>query len=218
MSNVVDFSKETSIVNVYVSELRDVKIQTDSMRFRKNLERIAEAIAYEISKTLTYQSIDTETPLGIAPGNVLENQPVIATILRAGMPMHQGVLNIFDRAENAFVSAYRKHHKDDSFTIHIEYLSSPSLEGKTLIIVDPMLASGQSMALTYEALITKRGMPAQTHIIAAIGSEDGLDFCKKKIKGNITYWLGAIDPELNAKSYIVPGLGDAGDLAYGNKI
>lgn len=212
-----NLSQESSIVNEYISELRDINIQKDAMRFRYNLERIGEYIAFEISKKLKYKTINTTTPLGEASSNILESQPVLATILRAGLPLHNGLLRIFDKAQNAFVSAYRKHHKDGSFEIAVEYLSSPSIENKTLILSDPMLATGSSMVLTYQALL-KKGMPEHTHIVAVIASKQGVEYFKTHMPNqNYTLWIGAIDEELTAQSYIVPGLGDAGDLAYGEK-
>lgn len=210
-------SKENSLINVFLSELRDINIQQDSMRFRRNLERLGEIFAYEISKTLSYKEEEITTPLGISNMMVLKDQPVIATILRAGLPVHQGILNYFDRAENSFVSAYRKHHKDNSFEIKIEYLSSPSIDGKDLILCDPMLATGQSMFLAYKALL-QRGKPRHIHIVGLIASQEGVNFVKSHFPANTTVWLGAVDDELTAKSYIVPGIGDAGDLAYGKKL
>jgi uracil phosphoribosyltransferase len=210
-------SQENSLVNVFISELRDVTIQKDSMRFRRNLERLGEIFAYEISKHLEYEEREIVTPLGIAPTPVLKNQPVIATILRAGLPVHQGLLNYFDKAENAFVSAYRKHHKDNTFEIKVEYMSSPDLTDKTLIICDPMLATGQSMLLAYKALL-QRGKPRHIHVVGLIASVEGLQYIKSHFPENTSFWMGAVDDELTAKSYIVPGLGDAGDLAYGQKI
>jgi len=212
-----NLSEKNSIIHQFIGELRNVDIQGDSMRFRRNLERIGEIFAYEISKTLAYVQQDITTPLGIANMPQLEHQPVIATILRAGLPVHQGLLNYFDKAENAFVSAYRKHHKDNSFEIKIEYLSSPELDNKTLIICDPMLATGQSMYLAYKALL-KMGTPKHIHIIGLIASAEGVNYVKANFPENTTIWLGAVDDELTAKSYIVPGLGDAGDLAYGKKV
>jgi uracil phosphoribosyltransferase len=205
-----------SIANVFLAELRDQEIQKDSMRFRRNLERLGEIMAYEISKTLDYKAAGVTTPLGVADTNLLAEQPVIATILRAGLPVHQGILNVFDRAENAFISAYRKHHKDGSFEIKVEYLSSPSLDDKVLILCDPMLATGQSMYLTYKAMLAM-GKPKHVHIVSVISSMEGLDYIKSRMPENSTIWLGAVDDELTVKSYIVPGLGDAGDLAYGTK-
>jgi len=215
MANIL--SNYNSLVSVFISELRDIEIQKDSMRFRRNLERLGEIFAYEISKTLEYEVSEVVTPLGISPCQVLKNQPVIATILRAGLPVHQGLLNYFDRSENAFISAYRKHHKDATFEIKIEYLSSPSLEDKVLILCDPMLATGQSMLLAYKAML-KMGKPKHVHIIGLISSLEGLNYVKSHFPENTTFWLGAVDDELTVKSYIVPGLGDAGDLAYGKKI
>jgi uracil phosphoribosyltransferase len=214
MSQII--SNQNSLANVFISELRDVNIQKDSMRFRRNLERLGEIFAYEISKGLEYIDVEVTTPLGIAQTTALKEQPVIATILRAGLPVHQGLINYFDKAENAFVSAYRKHHKDNSFEIKIEYLSSPSIEGKVLIICDPMLATGQSMFLAYKALL-QRGKPSHVHVIGLIASQEGVNYVRSHFPDNTTIWLGAVDDELTAKSYIVPGLGDAGDLAYGKK-
>ncbi|MEX1189082.1 MAG: uracil phosphoribosyltransferase [Bacteroidia bacterium] len=210
-------SKENSLINVFISELRDVEIQKDSMRFRRNLERLGEIFAYEISKDLEYVEKEIVTPLGISNMSVLKEQPVIATILRAGLPVHQGILNFFDRAENSFVSAYRKHHKDNSFEIKIEYLSSPSIDDKVLIICDPMLATGQSMFLAYKAML-QRGKPRHIHVIGLISSQEGVNYVERHFPDNTSIWLGAVDDELTAKSYIVPGLGDAGDLAYGKKL
>jgi uracil phosphoribosyltransferase len=210
-------SKENSLVSVYISELRDVNVQLDRMRFRRNLERLGEIFAYEISKVLDYETKDIVTPLGIAPMAVLSDQPIIATILRAGLPVHQGILNYFDQAENSFVSAYRKHHKDNSFEIKVEYLSSPSIDGKVVILCDPMLATGQSMFLAYKAML-QRGKPKHIHIVGLIASQEGVNYVKSHFPDNTTIWLGAVDDELTAKSYIVPGLGDAGDLAYGEKL
>jgi uracil phosphoribosyltransferase len=206
-----------SIFNQYIAEIRDVKVQNDSMRFRRNMERMGEIIAYEISKTLNYESREITTPLGVTNVSVPKEQPVIATILRAGLPVHQGILNYFDKGGNAFISAYRRHHKDGSFDIHVEYLSAPEINDQTLILCDPMLATGASMVLAYQAML-KRGKPRHTHIVAIIASSEGLDYAKKHLPENVTFWCGAVDEELTAQSYIVPGLGDAGDLAYGHKI
>jgi uracil phosphoribosyltransferase len=211
-------SKQNSIFNQYVAELRDIAVQKDSMRFRRNLERMGEIMSYEISKTLEYQTKETTTPLGIAETSHLISQPVIATILRAGLPMHIGVLNYFDYAENAFISAYRRHHKDNTFDIHIEYVASPNLDDKVLILCDPMIATGGSIVLAYKAILSK-GTPKHVHIISAISSKQGIDFVKANLPTkNFTIWCGAVDEELTAHSYIVPGLGDAGDLAFGEKI
>jgi len=211
-------SEQTSILNQYIAEIRDKNIQQDRIRFRRNMERIGEFFAYEISKTLTYKKTITETVLAEAHTLTLAEQPVIATILRAGLPLHTGILNVFDGAQNAFVSAFRKHHKDNTFEIQIEYLSSPSLENKVLILTDPMLATGSSMVLAYKALLTK-GKPKHTHIVAVISSKAGVEYVKKNMPdNNYTLWLAAVDEELTAHSYIVPGLGDAGDLAFGEKL
>ena len=215
---IQNLSLQHSIFNQFVAELRDTSIQKDRMRFRRNLERMGEIMSYEISKQLSYETRETQTPLGIAKTSHLLDQPVIATILRAGLPMHIGVLNYFDQAENAFISAYRKHHKDNSFDIHVEYVSSPHLDGKTLILCDPMIATGSSIVLAYKAILEK-GTPKHTHIISAISSQQGVDFVKANLPTkDFTIWCGAIDEELTSHSYIVPGLGDAGDLAYGVKI
>jgi uracil phosphoribosyltransferase len=215
---IQNLSLHHSIFNQFVAEIRDTAIQKDSMRFRRNLERMGEIMSYEISKQLIYETRQTQTPLGIAQTSHLVSQPVIATILRAGLPMHIGVLNYFDQAENAFISAYRKHHKDNSFDIHVEYVSSPDLDGKTLILCDPMIATGSSIVLAYKAILEK-GTPKHTHIISAISSQQGVDFVKQNLPTkDFTIWCGAIDEELTSHSYIVPGLGDAGDLAYGVKI
>lgn len=209
--------RQNSIFNQYIAEIRDEAIQKDSMRFRRNLERIGEVLAYEISKSFDYEPQEIITPLGVTQVPVMKGQPVIATILRAGLPLHQGVLNYFDRAENAFVSAYRRHHKDGSFDIHVEYLSAPDLTGKELILCDPMLATGASMVLAYKALLG-RGKPKHTHIVSVIASTEGVEYVKKQLPENVTIWTGAVDEELTVQSYIVPGLGDAGDLAYGVKV
>jgi uracil phosphoribosyltransferase len=211
-------SEQNSIFNQFVAELRDVTIQNDSMRFRRNLERMGEIMGYEISKTLSYETKETTTPLGIAETSHLIEQPVIATILRAGLPMHLGVLNYFDRAENAFISAYRRHHKDNTFDIHVEYVSSPNIDDKIVILCDPMIATGGSIVLAFKALLAK-GTPKHTHIISAISSRQGIDFVRANMPTkDFTIWCGAVDEELTAHSYIVPGLGDAGDLAFGTKI
>lgn len=211
-------AQRTSILNQYITEIRDQGIQQDRIRFRRNMERIGEIFAYEISKTLTYNNNVTQTVLGEADTQTLAEQPVVATILRAGLPLHTGLLNIFDSAQNAFVSAYRKHHKDNTFDIQIEYLSSPKLNDKTLILTDPMLATGSSMVLAYKALLAK-GKPKHTHIVAVIASRAGVEYLRAHMPDqDYTLWLGAVDEELTAHSYIVPGLGDAGDLAFGEKL
>jgi len=213
---IKNLSGENSILQQYIAEIRDVEVQNDSMRFRRNLERIGEIFAYEISKELPYVNKETTTPLGVAISNVLEKPPVLATILRAGIPLHQGMLNIFDQAENAFISAYRKSKKDGSFEVHVEYMASPEITNKDLIICDPMLATGKSMELAFKA-IKERGVPRKIHVVAIIASQEALDEVVEKFPVGTKFWIGAIDEELTAESYIVPGLGDAGDLAYGSK-
>lgn len=214
---VINLGEQNSIFNQYMAELRDRDIQKDSMRFRRNMERIGEIFAYEISKQLTFSTTDVQTPLGVAKVPQLASQPVIASVLRAGLPIHQGFLNVFDKAENAFISAYRKYEKDGSFHINFEHISGPSTDGKTIILTDPMLASGASMVLAYQALL-KKGTPVHTHIVSVISSREGLDYVQRNVAGHpVTIWTGAVDDELTAKSYIVPGLGDAGDLCYGEK-
>ena len=214
---VIDLSKNNSLLNHWVAELRDVNVQNDRMRFRRNIERIGEVAAYELSKTLQYKSVEVTTPLGIAPTQLLNEQPVLATILRAGLPLHQGMLNYFDKADNAFISAYRKHHPDGSFEISLEYLSCPDLNNRILILCDPMLATGASLVETIQA-IQKTYTPAQIHIVVTIASQKGIEHVEKELGAEIPIWCAAIDPILNDKSYIVPGLGDAGDLAFGTKM
>jgi len=210
--------KSSSLLKQFILEVRDAEIQLDSMRFRRNMERLGEIFAYEISKTLQWKETDTVTPLGIAHCQTLVSQPVIATIMRAGLPMHLGLLNYFDKAENAFVSAYRKHHKTGRFDIQIEYISCPNLDGKELIISDPMLATGASMVLGYKELM-RRGKPSHTHFVSVLASAQGIEYMKRHLPmGEYTLWVGEIDDELTAKAYIVPGLGDAGDLAFGAKL
>ncbi len=209
-------SQKNSVVNRFISEIRDAVVQQDRMRFRRNLERIGEVCAYEISQTMQYVSKETVTPLGIANTMVPAEEPVLATILRAGLPLHQGLLNYFDHADNAFISAYRKHHKDGSFDIRLEYVSSPELNNRLVILSDPMLATGKSMVMTYKAIL-EQGTPSHTHIVAAVASNQGVDYVRKNLPLGITLWVGAVDEELTAQSYIVPGLGDAGDLAFGSK-
>lgn len=210
-------SEKTSVFNQFLSEIRNVNIQKDKMRFRRNLERMGEIIAYEISKDIDYIDTETQTPLGVSNCKTIQNQPVIASIMRAGLPMHQGILNYFDNAENSFISAYRKYNKNDGFDIKLEYLSSPDLTDKTLILADTMLATGASVALAYKALL-KNGTPKKTYIVSLIASNEGVEYLKRNIpQKNTKIILGAVDNELTAQSYIVPGLGDAGDLAYGIK-
>lgn len=213
---VYNFADHNSIVNQYMAELRDVDIQRDMLRFRRNLERIGEIMAYEISREVSDREAPVRTPLGTARCRLLDDRLVLATIFRAGLPFHQGFLDIFDHAQNAFVSAYRKYTDDDNFDVFIEYIASPRLDDKTLLLVDPMLATGSSMELSYRALLTK-GIPAHVHVASVIASQQAVDYIAGHFPDDATLWVGAIDPELNAHSYIVPGLGDAGDLAYGDK-
>ena len=213
---IVNLSDQHSLVGTWVGELRDIDIQKDRMRFRRNLERIAEVAAYEISKSLPWQIREVQTPLGIATSSVLQQQPVLATILRAGLPMHQGLLNYFDQADNAFISAYRKHNKDGSFEISLEYVSCPDLDDRIIIISDPMLATGSSLVKTIHFL-KQEGQAREIHIVAAIACTVGIEYVKRE-EPSVKIWCGDIDDELTAKGYIVPGLGDAGDLAYGTKL
>ncbi len=212
-------SKENSVLGKFIAEIRDKEIQKDSMRFRRNLERIAEITAYELSKHLAYKDCTVETPLGEATVAMIDDEIVIATIMRAGIPYHQGFLNYFDNASNAFVAAYRKSHKDNSFEVKVEYISCGSIEGKILILVDPMLATGSSLVLAHRALCAKGGEPRHTHIAAAVASEQGIDYVQKNMSHETTtIWAAVVDEELTSKAYIVPGIGDAGDLAYGKKL
>ncbi|MDL2266162.1 uracil phosphoribosyltransferase [Parabacteroides sp. OttesenSCG-928-G07] len=214
---IINLATDNSVLNQFVAELRDIHIQNDSLRFRRNVERIGEIMAYEISKTFSYRQQEIQSPLGIAPMPLPDNRVVISTILRAGLPFHQGFLNYLDKAENAFVSAYRKYKDRLHFDIHIEYIASPLLENKTLIVTDPMLATGNSMELAYKALLTK-GTPAEVHFASIIASRQALDYIADKFRDQaITLWIAALDDELDEHSYIVPGLGDAGDLAFGEK-
>jgi uracil phosphoribosyltransferase len=212
---VINLNENHSLIGDWISELRHVDIQTDRMRFRRNLERIGEVAAYEISKTLQFREEEVPTPLGTSPEFVLKEQPVLATILRAGLPLHQGLLNYFDKADNAFISAYRKHRRDGSFDISLEYISCPPLDDRILIIADPMLATGSSMVKTIQFL-REEGTPREVHIVAAIACTVGIEFVRRE-EPHVKIWCGDIDDELTAKGYIVPGLGDAGDLAYGVK-
>lgn len=212
-------NQQNTVLNKFIAEIRDREIQRDSMRFRRNMERIGEVMAYEISKTLAYKPRTVETPLGEALVHTIDEEIVVATILRAGLPFHQGFLNYFDDAQNAFVSAYRKSKKDGTFTVKVEYISCGDLEGKTLLLVDPMLATGSSLVLAYEALCERGGEPAHTHVAAVIASEQGVDHVLMNMpRQTTTLWCAAVDEELTSRSYIVPGIGDAGDLAYGEKI
>jgi len=211
-----NLSNTNSILNTFVAEIRNVSIQNDTMRFRRNMERISEILGYELSKSLEFEHVSVETPLGTAETQLIKEKPVLATILRAGLSMHQGLLNYFDRSESAFVSAYRKHKTAEEFDIAVEYLASPDLEKKTVIISDPMLATGNSMVMVYKALL-KQGKPSRVIVVAAIATQEAIDFVRKHLPDSTEIWVAAIDKELTAQSYIVPGLGDAGDLAYGVK-
>jgi len=213
---VINLSDQHSLITNWISELRDTGVQTDRMRFRRNLERIGEIAAYEISKILPWHTVEIQTPLGLHNSKVLKEQPVLATILRAGLPLHQGLLNFFDKADNAFITAYRKHNPDGSFDIAVEYMSAPSLEGRIIIISDPMLATGASLVKTIERMRTE-GTPAAIHIVTAIAAVTGIELVQREVGEDVQIWCGDIDEELTAKGYIVPGLGDAGDLAYGSK-
>ncbi|HNR85391.1 MAG TPA: uracil phosphoribosyltransferase [Taishania sp.] len=212
-----NLSKTNSIFNTFLAEMRDTSIQNDAMRFRRNLERIAEIMAYEVSKQLEYETTNVTTPLGEIETAQLKEQPVLATILRAGLGMHQGVLNYFDKAQSAFISAYRKHSSAEDYEIYVEYIAAPVIDDKIVIITDPMLATGNSMVTVYKALL-QRGKPKKVYILSAVAHADAIDFVRKHLPANTEIWVGAIDAELTAQSYIVPGLGDAGDLAYGLKV
>ncbi|MDZ4806902.1 MAG: uracil phosphoribosyltransferase [Bacteroidota bacterium] len=213
---IVNLSQQHSLMSNWVGELRNVNVQTDRMRFRRNLERIGEVAAYEISKVLPFVETEIQTPLGIAVHKTLKEQPVLATILRAGLPLHQGLLNYFDQADNAFISAYRKHNKDGSFDISLDYVSCPELENRVVIISDPMLATGSSLVKTIHFLKAE-GHPREIHIVVAIACTVGIEYVQRE-EPSVTIWCGDIDDELTAKGYIVPGLGDAGDLAFGTKV
>lgn len=214
---IINLGDSNSVVNRFVAELRDVEIQKDSLRFRRNIERIGEIMAYEISKDFSYSAKNIQSPLGIASVNTPDDHVVISTILRAGLPFHQGFLSYLDYAENAFVSAYRKYKDRLNFDIHIEYIASPRITDKTLIITDPMLATGSSMELAYEALLTK-GHPTHIHVASIIASRQAIEYLQRKMPdAKTTIWVTAIDNELDEHSYIIPGLGDAGDLAFGEK-
>lgn len=217
--NIVDFSKQNSVINQYVAELRDVDYQKNRKLFRENLIRIGQMMAFEVSKTLNYQIKEVTTPLGVANTSTFTDDIVVATIFRAGLPFHQGFLDVFDKADNAFVSAYRYYmdKECEQVGIKIEYIASPDLNGKTLIIADPMLATGGSMAAAYEALL-KTGKPSQVHIACVIGTPEGVDVLKQTVSADTTLWCAAIDPGMNEHKYIVPGFGDAGDLCYGEKL
>ncbi|CAM1350388.1 uracil phosphoribosyltransferase [Tenacibaculum insulae] len=211
-------SKEKSLLSKYLREIRSVGVQNDSMRFRRNIERIGEILAYELSKELTFERVEVETPLGIKETKLPINRLVLCSVLRAGIPLHNGLLNYFDDAENAFISAYRKHHvEDEEFDIVVEYLASPTIEGKTLLLADPMIATGRSLVAVYES-IKKHGTPKEIHILSVIGSKEGIKLIEEFFPENTNLWVADIDDELNSKGYIVPGLGDVGDLAFGAKL
>ena len=216
---VVNLSEHNSVLNMYLREIRDVEIQKDPLRFRRNIERIGEVMAIEVSKELHYEQTNVQTPLGVAPVNTISDNLVLATILRAGLPLHQGFLNIFDRAENAFLSAYRRVNAKGELEIVAEYMAAPSIDGKTLIVADPMLATGMSMEVGYLALL-RHGKPKHTHLCCTIATPQAIDCLRESLKDSpdVTVWCAAMDPVLNDKKYIVPGLGDAGDLCYGIKI
>jgi uracil phosphoribosyltransferase len=214
---VINLGETNSVMNRFVAEIRDKTTQKDSMRFRRNLERLGEIFAYEISKTFDYEATEVETPLGIAECNLCKQPIVLSTILRAGLPLHQGLLNYFDKAESSFIAAYRKYGKDNKFKIELEYASSAVIEGKVLILADPMLATGSSLVLAYQKLV-ENGEPLHTHLVCSIASSEGIDYVSRHLPHkSVTLWVAAIDEVLTNKSYIVPGLGDAGDLAYGTK-
>ena len=218
MKKIKNLGLENTIFNQFIAEIRDEKIQKDPMRFRRNLERLGEIFAYEISKTFSYHPVDVTTPLGVKTMQLMDEQPVIATILRAGLPLHQGMLNVFDHADNAFISAFRKHYMDGTFDIQIDYMSAPDMDDRILIITDPMLASGQSMVCAYNEIMAQGGHPKYIHIVSVIASTQGVEYLRDNLPDiDCTIWLGAVDDELTVQSYIVPGLGDAGDLAYGCK-
>ncbi len=217
--NVINLSEHNSVLNQYLSEIRDVNIQKDPLRFRRNIERIGEFMAMEVSKVLNYQPTEVQTPLATTTVNTISDRLVLATILRAGLPLHQGFLNIFDRAENAFLSAYRRENKEGGLEIVAEYMAAPAIDGKTLIVADPMLATGMSMEVGYLALL-RHGKPTHTHLCCTIGTPQAIECLRRSLNDSpdVTLWCAAIDPVLNEKKYIVPGLGDAGDLCYGTKI
>ncbi|MBQ6771931.1 MAG: uracil phosphoribosyltransferase [Bacteroidales bacterium] len=217
MIQIHELGASDSIFNQFMAELRDTAIQQDRLRFRHNLERIGGIMAYEISKTMDYETHEVVTPLGIKETRLLKEQPVIATILRAGVPFHNGMLDMFDHADSAFIAAYRKYDKNEDYEIRVEYYSSPELDGKVLILCDPMLATGESIVKTLDGLLNEME-PKHIHIAAAVASADGLEHVKRKLSRKpVTIWVGSIDEELTAKAYIVPGIGDVGDLAYGEK-
>lgn len=215
MNKITVLAEKNSVIQQFLTEIRDKRIQTDRLRFNKNIERIGEILAYELSKELEYKDVETETPLTTTTTKVLASQPVIASVLRAGVPLQQGIANFFDGADRAFISAYRNYLDESSFEIELDYLASPNLKGRTLIFADPMLATGKSVLLTLNSLLSK-GEPVHTHIVAVVASKQGLANLNANLK-NVSFWIAAVDDSLNSHSYIVPGLGDAGDLAFGLK-
>ena len=218
MIKINNLGESNSVINNFISELRNVDVQNDRLRFRKNLERLGELFAYEISKTLNYKTETIVTPLGSIDMNIIAEQPVLATILRAGLPMHQGFLNIFDQADNCFIAAHRKYDKNENYDVNVEYYSSANINNKTLIIIDPMLSTGVSLVKCINDLLNEDMKPKEIHIVNVLASREGVEYLQRNFNNtNITLWVGAIDEELTAKAYIVPGLGDAGDLAYGKK-
>ena len=214
---VHNLDTSNSVLNHFISEIRDVKIQKDSMRFRRNIERIGEILSYEMSRELEFETNNVQTPLGLKDVPCVSEKLVLCSVLRAGLPLHQGVLNYFDQIENAFISAYRHHTTAEDFEIKVEYLASPSLEGKTLILADPMLATGSSLVAVQKAL-NKMGTVKQIHLVSVIAAQEGIDYVSEHFPENSHLWVATVDPELNSKGYIIPGLGDAGDLAFGNKL
>ena len=212
-----NLDSNNSVLNHFISEIRDVKIQQDSMRFRRNIERIGEILSYEMSKSLSYDNKEVVTPLGKKNISILAEELVLCSVLRAGLPLHQGILNYFDNIENAFISAYRKHSSPEEFEIKVEYLASPSIEGKTLILADPMLATGSSLLAVYQAL-KSLGEIHEIHLVSVIAAQEGIEFVQSHFPQNTHLWVATVDQRLNSKGYIVPGLGDAGDLAFGNKL
>jgi uracil phosphoribosyltransferase len=214
---VHNLDNSNSVLNHFIAEIRDADIQKDSMRFRRNIERIGEILSYEMSRELGFQSNNVQTPLGVKDVPIVSDQLVLCSVLRAGLPLHQGVLNYFDQIENAFISAYRQHTSDEDFEIKVEYLASPSLDGKTLILVDPMLATGSSL-VAVQKVLNKMGHIKQIHLVSVIAAQEGIDFVSSHFPENSHLWVATVDPDLNSKGYIIPGLGDAGDLAFGTKL
>ena len=215
---VVNLGENNTVLNSFIAEIRDARIQKDRLRFRTNMERVGAIFAYEISKTLTYSEKEVTTPLGVAKVSTPDTRLVMAAILRAGLPLQQGFLNVFDHAESAFLATFRKSGKGDYFKVHADYCTCPSLEGKTLVLVDPLLATGASMEVTLQKLEEEGGQPSHTHMVCPIASRYAVDQLCQKLDGNYTLWVAAIDEELTSHNYIIPGMGDAGDLAFGEKL